>query len=309
MDSDDCSKHQKNYKNTVIESLVSGSISSTITTVVYQPLELLKTRMQLNSKDHPVRTNINNRELLLGRATKSAAFLVKNDGVLSLWRGTGASLLRSGPGVGLYYALLNVLQSNFSSQHHRPDDPTQAFYFGLTARSMVSFVLLPVTVIKVRYESGKFNYPSLMGTIRAAYTSSNGWVGLTPTVIRDSLFSGTYYMCYTKLKSEQGNDEIYLGDQDKKYYHLRIFSYGLVSGLVASLITNPIDVVKTNIQVASNGRHGRVSMGQVVSKMLSEQRGFLRFFDGLVPRSARRTLISATTWTFYELLIDLVQPR
>lgn len=215
------------------------------------------------------------------------------------------SLVRSSPGVGLYYALLNVLQSNLSSQDNRPDNATQAFCFGLMARSLVSFVMLPTTVIKVRYESGRFQYPSLAYALKNAYLNSNGWVGIVPTVLRDSLFSGIYYMCYIKLKADRSNDKT---GMSVKQDHLINFRNGIISGFVASFVTNPIDVVKTNIQIEVNNKE-RISMRQVMIKLKNQPGGYLRFFDGLAPRSVRRTLIAASTWTFYELVIGLVNYR
>lgn len=73
----------------VLQSLASGSISSTITTIVYQPLELLKTRIQIqnNTNNVPPSTKPNR---VLGRATQSAIHLVRERGLKYLWRGTGA---------------------------------------------------------------------------------------------------------------------------------------------------------------------------------------------------------------------------
>lgn len=294
-------KKDLSINKSVIGALASGTISSTVTTIVYQPLELLKTRIQLRSNEDP-----NNK--IFGRLTKSAIFISKSEGIKYLWRGTGPSLLRSVPGVGLYYALLNVLQTNLSNQNHKPDNPTQAFYFGLTARSLISFMLLPVTVIKVRYESGRFDYPSLGEALKSGYLNSNGWVGMSPTILRDSLFSGTYYMCYTKLKSStNGRHEEVRKNSDEQPAHMLNFIHGMISGLIASIVTNPIDVVKTNVQVA-NKKIGQptVSTLQVVKSMLTTS-DYIRFFDGLAPRSLRRALIAATTWTFYELMIDLLK--
>lgn len=287
-----------NSNNTVIESLVTGSISSAVTTIVYQPLELLKTRIQIQDNQ---RTKI---EPIVGRLSQSAIQLARSQGLSSLWKGTGASLLRSVPGVGLYYASLNTLQSNFSNQNNRPDSPIQAFYFGLAARSLVSFILLPITVVKVRYESGRYQYPSLAQALKNAYIKpSNGWVGVTPTILRDSLFSGIYYMCYIKLKSSSQRAD----NSEQQQQHLRNFSNGIISGLIASILTNPLDVIKTNIQVATvNTTTDKAPMRQVIAQLLSQPRGYLRFFDGLVPRSARRTLIAASTWSFYELMIELI---
>lgn len=210
-----------------------------------------------------------------------------------------------------------MLQTNLSNDNHKPNNPTQAFLFGSAARSMVSFLMLPITVVKVRYESGQYKYPNLFNALKYAYLK-NGWVGVAPTILRDSLFSGIYYMCYTELKSYNSEkfDEFNrtsssssFRDQDEKKIpkqnkHSLNFACGLASGLIASLITNPLDVLKTNIQV--NSYDGKRSMKEVTIDMLKERRGYMRFFDGLVPRSLRRTLIAASTWTFYELLLDSI---
>lgn len=194
---------------------------------------------------------------------------------------------------------------NLSHQGHKPDGPGQAFYFGITARSMVSFILLPATVVKVRYESGKYRYHSLSIALKDAYLK-NGWVGAAPTILRDSLFSGVYYMCYIKLKSldlpPNGTSTRPNNGEFEKPRHSLNFLYGVSSGLVASVITNPIDVLKTKIQVDEFGKNR--SMKYVITTTLHKRNGFVRFFDGLVPRCLRRTLIAATTWTFYEFLKD-----
>lgn len=72
-------------KKVVIESLVSGSISSAVTTIIYQPLELLKTRIQLNGGQE-----LKSPYKVIGRTTQSANKLVREHGVSYLWRGTGA---------------------------------------------------------------------------------------------------------------------------------------------------------------------------------------------------------------------------
>lgn len=210
------------------------------------------------------------------------------------------------PGIGFYYASLHVLQSNLSDQGHKPDSPFQAFCFGLAARSMISFALLPITVVKVRYESGLYKYSNLPLAVRDAYFKT-GWIGGSPTILRDSLFSGIYYMCYTKLKLlNQGRVESHLNEEGRWRASdpLLNFTFGLLSGLVASLITNPIDVLKTNIQV---NRSGDRSMKKSLAIMLRDEKGYTRLFDGLFPRSLRRTLVAATTWTFYELLLDTLK--
>lgn len=68
--------------NHLIKPLLSGLVSSTITTVIYQPLELVKTRIQIGK-------NYESRRLF-GRLTKTALVLSRDQGISYLWRGTGA---------------------------------------------------------------------------------------------------------------------------------------------------------------------------------------------------------------------------
>lgn len=63
----------------VRDSVIFGSASSAFTTVIYQPLELIKTRAQLESN-----TN------LFGSLRRLTKELIKTNGVKYLWRGTGA---------------------------------------------------------------------------------------------------------------------------------------------------------------------------------------------------------------------------
>lgn len=82
--------------NSVMKALVSGSISSVVTTVIYQPLELIKTRIQIQDNKA-----IESQSRLLGRATKSAINLAKIHGPLYLWRGT-AAVSSSQPNLSLH---------------------------------------------------------------------------------------------------------------------------------------------------------------------------------------------------------------
>lgn len=210
------------------------------------------------------------------------------------------------PGVGLYYASLNFLQSNFSHSSLIPNNSYQAFLFALSARSIVSFVLSPITVVKVRYESGRYHYGSLRIAIRDAYFK-NGWVGVVPTLFRDSLFSGVYYMCYTQLKLNSLNDPSNRQNEiveNKKIDHLSNFKFGIISGITASLVTNPLDVLKTVIQVDDSPTRDRSIYRNF--KLIIREHGYARFYDGLGPRCLRRTLIAASTWTFYEFFMDFL---
>lgn len=222
------------------------------------------------------------------------------------------SLLRSVPGVGLYYASLNFLNNlhfNYKSEHQFQHNGTslQSFSSGFLARSFVSFVLLPVTVIKVRYESGAYHYDSVLKATKESYLKF-GWIGLYPTIIRDSLFSGLYYMLYSRLKQGLTYYQNENGQVERRPSTIKgnpsviHFVSGLISASIASFITNPADVIKTNMQL-NPVRHK--TMIRTAKSIYVERNGLVGFFDGLGPRMLRRTLVAALTWTMYEYIIEL----
>lgn len=74
---------------------------------------------------------------------------------------------------------------------------------GIAARTLSGSLLIPITVIKTRYESGVYKYQSMGEALRLIYKyegikglSS----GLAPTLLRDAPYSGLYLMFYTQLK-------------------------------------------------------------------------------------------------------------
>lgn len=71
---------------------------------------------------------------------------------------------------------------------------------------------------------------------------------------------------------------------------------GVAAGVLASLITQPADVVKTRMQINPSLYPTMLS---TLAYTLRE-RGLQGLFTGSMPRAARRTFMAAFTWLFYE---------
>lgn len=74
------------------------------------------------------------------------------------------------------------------------------------------------------------------------------------------------------------------------------FSCGIIAGILASIVTQPADVVKTKMQLYPNEFK---SVHQSTIRVY-EKYGVLGYFKGVVPRMLRRTLMTAMAWTVYE---------
>ncbi|KAF6199043.1 hypothetical protein GE061_007068 [Apolygus lucorum] len=270
--------------NPVLKAFLAGSISGTCSTVLFQPLDLVKTRLQ----NAPVPSQGTGSQVSLLHLVNN---ILRKEHISGLWKGITPSLTRTVPGVGLYFSSMHWMTFNLAEGH---PTPLQAMAIGFAGRTFSVVSLIPMTVVKTRFESGEFGYRSMSDALYRIW-SKEGVRGLTcgllPTLIRDAPFSGIYLMFYTKLKSSLPN-ELTKGELQAPVQ----FSCGVTAGILASVLTQPADVVKTKMQLYP---HIYPDIRSVVFH-LHEKYGMKGYFKGLVPRMLRRTLMAAMAWTVYE---------
>ncbi|XP_018020386.1 mitochondrial glycine transporter A isoform X2 [Hyalella azteca] len=276
----------------VLKSFVAGSLSGTCSTILFQPLDLVKTRLQTRSL--PVSGG--------GADGMLAIFeqVVRRDNIQGLWRGMAPSMYRCVPGVGLYFSSLHSLKTALCEEG-RPLGAVQAVLLGVAARTISGVTMIPMTVVKTRYESDVYRYRGVVEAVRTIYSKEGArglTCGLLPTLLRDAPFSGLYLMFYTQIKYKIPED--YREGPLSSACH---FSCGVISGLLASAITQPFDVVKTKMQLYPDKFS---SLLQVVI-YVRKKYGYKGYFKGLVPRMLRRTLMAAMAWTVYENMMQTLK--
>ncbi|XP_014260510.1 solute carrier family 25 member 38-A-like isoform X2 [Cimex lectularius] len=275
------------FESPLLKAFLAGSLSGTFSTVLFQPLDLVKTRLQ----------NQNAALSGTGRVSYSTGMfhvlnnILKKEQFTGLWKGMTPSITRTVPGVGLYFSSMHWMTRTFTDGH---PSPLQAVAIGIVGRTFSAVCLIPITVVKTRYESGEYPYKSITHALRLIY-QHEGLRGLTcglfPTVVRDAPFSGIYLMFYTQLKKAMHPELL------KNEYQAPVqFSCGVVAGILASLVTQPADVIKTKMQLYP---HLYPNIQSVILH-LHRQYGSRGYFKGLAPRMLRRTLVASMAWTLYE---------
>lgn len=268
----------------IVKSFLAGSLSGTCSTIIFQPLDLVKTRLQT-----PVAVGNGP----VGMITVVGNVL-RNEKLVGMWRGLAPSLTRTVPSIGMYFSSLHWIKSSFGSSN---PSPLESVITGMCARSVAGFSLLPFTVIKTRYESGQFQYRGVLQAFKVIYHSEGArglYSGLSATLLRDAPFSGLYLMFYTQMKKFVNHSN---GMETQS--PLVHFSCGILSGCMASLVTQPADVVKTHMQLYPE----KFNKFNKVLIYIYERDGALGFMRGIVPRTMRRTLMAAMAWTVYEQIM------
>ncbi|XP_076150661.1 mitochondrial glycine transporter B isoform X2 [Alosa pseudoharengus] len=271
-----------------LKAFMCGSLSGTCSTLLFQPLDLVKTRLQ---------TLQNSMGPGAPRVSMATVFLnvIRTERLLGLWKGVSPSFMRCIPGVGIYFSTFYSLKQHYFLD--RAPNAGEAVLLGAGARCVAGVAMLPVTVIKTRFESGRYNYVSVFGALRNVCETEGPralFSGLTATLLRDAPFSGIYVMFYSQAKRSLPPEVA-----SSAFSPLVNFGCGVVAGVLASLATQPADVVKTHVQVSPD-LYPRTTDAV---RFIYTEHGLSGFFRGAVPRSMRRTLMAAMAWTVYEQLM------
>jgi len=263
----------------VTKAFMAGSFSGTCSTMLLQPLDLVKTKMQKS----PGTSLIN-----------ISKEIVEKERIFGLWRGLKPSLARTVPGVGLYFASLHGLKTTFKVEK----SSFGSIVTGASARCIAGMVMMPFTILKVRWEAGlvgkEKNLMKDFFNIGKTEGISGFVKGALPTMVRDAPFSGLYLLFYDSLKNSlmPMREELNLSPM---VLHL---GCGIGAGCMASFVTQPADVVKTKMQLEGCGS-GKPSIRKTSTSIFKTQ-GLGGFMVGLGPRMARRSVMAALAWTVYE---------
>ena len=282
--------------------------------MLLQPADLLKTRVQ-QSGHSSLLASI--REI--SRSSTS---------IFSFWRGTLPSALRTGFGSAIYFTTLNALRQNVARSNllrslgatdknglpsHSSALPKLSNLANLTtgaiARAGAGFILMPMTIIKVRYESNLYSYKSILGAGRDIVRTEGlrgFFSGFGATAIRDAPYAGLYVLFYEQSKKKLSmlaqkvpvHGELTASMKGSTSASINFGSGVLAAGL-ATALTNPFDAIKTRIQLEPKKYLNMLHAG----KKIVREDGFKALFDGLGLRMGRKAISSALAWTVYEELI------
>ena len=275
-----------------LERFCMGSASAIMISGTLQPLDVIRTQQQ----------GVFQKKKSISPSFFNTMHSIKSQyGYGGLWRGTSATIARVGLGAGAYFSLLPTVLSKFPQQNVLWDQ------FGAAAvtRAAVGTVLCPLTVIKTRME-WELKSKGHNGLYNVAFRiwkqeGVAGWTrGLGPTLLRDAPASGLYFMMYTQFKDILLKKE---GDTIATYSTSVNLVSGFLAGILTSIVTHPVDTLKTRMQLQPEGHtlEYRMSLWTATKRLYAEE-GLCGFFRGLAPRLIRRAGTRACTWTLFEYL-------
>ena len=267
----------------ILSNAIAGGIASISCCVLFQPLDVIKTRYQQQQSLH------------LSYSSILRGILHKNP-VRTLWSGTAPSLLRTVPGSCIYFYLLegnrhllthSIFGQLFTDRTSSNLTPLGNFCNGVMARASAGFLIMPMSVLKTRFESGIFGYSSVLKSL-SEIVRKEGICGLFrgygAQLLRDAPQNGIFLVLYKEQQRVFGGGPYSNG------------VYAFTASFLSCALTQPFDIVRTRIQLFPDQSLSATLAG------LKRGNIIVNLFCGFLPRVIRRSLSAGFTWGLFEVL-------
>ncbi|GLC45135.1 hypothetical protein PLESTB_000431300 [Pleodorina starrii] len=277
------------------QELIISGISVGGATTCTNPLDVVKTRLQLQSRRTP--------GVRLPGLFGTAANIVREEGVLSLWNGLPPAvtrgLLYGGMRLGLYGPCKDMLlvaaeaASGGRALQGLADFGLKATA-GILSGGIAAGLTSPTELVKTRLQAkGCQQSQGTWGVVRQVVQESGVaglWRGAVPSMARAALLTASQVATYDSVKRSVMRRS---GWGDCAATHLVASS---LTGLVTTTVTNPVDVVKTKMFVAGGGSQRAVALD------VWRRDGVRGFFKGWSANYARLGPQTVITFLISEML-------
>lgn len=302
------------------KSLVSGGLAGLSSSIILQPFDLLKTRLQQQQ------------QINADYSTSLTKEIRKLKNFKDLWRGVLPSALRTTTGSGIYLTLLSktrIYLSSFKQRKQQLDPfssttinssvlpkltPMENLSVGFFIRAVAGIITMPITIVKTRYESNLYSYNSMYEGIEHIYMNGdskgrgslrNFFRGSLATLARDCPYAGLYVLFYESFKVDLSKvTHRFDLDNQPNMGGVINSSAAVLAASVATTVTAPFDLIKTRLQLASANSPSSAYI--ITKRVVTAPGGVKNLFKGLSLRLSRKGLSAGISWGIYEELLKRI---
>ena len=270
---------------------LAGAVSGVTEAFAVQPLDMVKTRHQLN-------VGLNE------TVYKSLISLYREGGIGRLYRGMTPELIGMVPKTSALYASYEIFRRELSRSYG--DKSWVAALSGTLASLPEAVIVTPPQVIKVRMQAkehlGRFFNPvdCLQKTVREEGINAL-FIGLGPTLWRNGIWNTVYFGTMHKLKS-------YIPSGDNKLHESCItLVTGFCGAVFATCFNAPFDVVKSRFQSQLKNSNSKYRNSIQALALIYREEGFSSIYKGFTPKAMRMGLGGAVAMCTFELMDGLLK--
>lgn len=291
----------------------SGGSAGFIEVCIMHPLDLVKTRLQLQNKNTVVKvtgTQVQ-QQVYYNGVFDCMKKMIKNEGVFALYKGILPPVLVETPKRAVKFLTFEQYKRFFMFGADKPTPLTYSLA-GLGAGVTEAILVNPFEMVKVTLQANRSTMkevPSTWAVTKQIVAESgiglNGLnKGVGATIGRNGVFNMIYFGFYHSIKNE------FPEYQDPTKEFLRKVGIGFTAGTLGSIVNIPFDVAKSRIQGPQPVK-GEVKYRTTFGSMATVYReeGFRALYKGLTPKVMRLGPGGAIMLVVYDYVFEFLQKK
>lgn len=276
-----------------------GGGAGMLATCVVQPVDLIKTRMQLSGEGGAAKVH--------KTSLHAAVNIIKQEGIVNLYTGLSAGLLRQATYTTARLGMYTSLSERFATSSGALPFYKKAL-IGMTAGGFGAVIGTPAEVALIRMTSDgrlpvdqRRNYKHAFDAL-ARISREEGvltmWRGCTPTVVRAMVLNATQLAVYSQAK------EVLLRTSHFEEGLGTHIVASTISGFFSTCVSMPVDIAKTRIQTMKTAKGATPEYSgftDVIIKTVKRE-GVFSLWKGFTPYFFRLGPHTILTFIFLEQL-------
>ncbi|WIA12686.1 hypothetical protein OEZ85_006327 [Tetradesmus obliquus] len=267
---------------------LAGAISGVAEGVTIQPLEMLKTRFQINQGAHL-------------RIIPTVKEIIAEGGLRQLYRGGAPEILGLIPRATAALSTLEFSRRLFRSWHDGQLLTRYAYLSGALCGVTEGVAFAPFQVIKVRLMAkehlGRYrNSSDCLKQVLQQEGPAALFIGLAPTLYRNCIWNCLYYGSMHAIDQQLPQLESHGAAAARQ------LAIGTAVGVAATCANAPFDVVKSRFQSQLPGQAKYTSVLQSLRTIAAEE-GLPALYRGFVPKALRLGVGQSVGLVMFEQLL------
>lgn len=274
----------------VWRQLMAGAVAGCVARTGTAPLDRLKVFRQVHSSS-----------FFSGNVRSGFQYMLKEGGLLSLWRGNGVNVLKIAPETAIKFAAYEQIKHMMrGSNQSRTLRIYERFLAGSLAGATAQTAIYPMEVLKTRLTLRKTGQFSGMADCAKQMLQKEGvssfYKGYVPNLLAIVPYAGIDLAVYETLKSTWLNKNTGVVDPGV----MVLVGCGAVSSTCGQLASYPLALIRTRMQAQASIKGGpKVSMLALLRNIVAQE-GVTGLYRGISPNLLKVIPAVTVSYVVYE---------
>ncbi|KAK0162863.1 hypothetical protein PV327_006605 [Microctonus hyperodae] len=277
----------------IYTSLAAGAAAGALAKSTIAPLDRTKINFQISKQQYSQRAAI--------------AFLIetyKRDGLLSLWRGNSATMIRIVP----YSAIQFAAHEQWKTILHvnsKESPPVKRLLAGSLAGVTSQCLTYPLDLARARMAvTQKAEYSTLRHVFVQIYRHEGlmaFYRGFTPTILGVIPYAGFSFFTYDTLKNMVKGEKA-----TSALSTMASLTCGAVAGIVGQTASYPLDIVRRRMQTSAiKGAYYHTTISTTIK--IYREEGIMAFYKGLTMNWVKGPVAVGISFATHDIIRDYLR--